>query len=101
MLGILGQIGAQIEVPAEAVSGGRTFPTIIDFPTANRSAIVVKNGKRPPDETYAAVQYRDGWYSLLDDDADSKVAFTVVEILEALAQSNSSSQTPVVTVPTN
>jgi hypothetical protein len=101
MLGILGQIGAQIEVPAEAVSGGRTFPTIIDFPTATRTAIVVKSGKRRPDDAYAAVRYRNEWYWLLDDDTGSKVAFTVVEILEALAQSSSSSQTPLVTIPTN
>jgi hypothetical protein len=101
MLGVLGQIGAQIEVPAEAVSGGRTFPTIIDFPTATRSAIVVKSGKRRPDDAYAAVHYRNAWYWLMDDDKNSKVAFTAVEILEALAQSSSSSQAPLVTIPTN
>jgi hypothetical protein len=101
MLGVLGQIGAQIDVPAEAISGGRAFPTIIDFPTATRSAIVVKNGTQSPDQAYAAVQYRNRWYWLSDDDAESKVAFTVVEILEALAQSNSSNLAPLVTIPIN
>jgi hypothetical protein len=37
----------------------------------------------------------------MDTDADSKVAFTVVEILDALAQSSSSSQAPLVTIPAN
>jgi hypothetical protein len=101
MLGILGQIGAQIAVPADSVSDGRTFPTIVDFPAATRSAIVIKNGKKPPADVYVAVQYRNVWYWILDDDAGSKVAFTVVEILEALAQSNSSGQAPLVTIPTN
>jgi hypothetical protein len=101
MLGILGQVGAQIEVPAEAISEGRTFPTIIDFPTATRSAIVVKNSSQRPDEAYAAVQYRNRWYWLSDDDTASKVAFTVLEILESLAQSSSSGQAPLVTIPAN
>jgi len=101
MLGVFGQIGAQIAVPADSVSEGRTFSTIIDFPAAPRSAIVIKNGKKPPADVYAAVQYHYVWYWLLDDDADSKEAFTVAEVLEALAQSNTSGQAPLVTIPTN
>jgi hypothetical protein len=101
MLGILGQIGAQIDVPAEAISEGRTFPTIIDFPNATRSAIVVQNGKNEPDDSFVDVNYHDAWYWIMDTDADSKVAFTVVEILDALAQSSSSSQAPLVTIPAN
>jgi hypothetical protein len=97
----LAPIGAQIEVPAAAVTEGRTFPTIVDFPNAARSAIVVQNGKQRPDNSFAAVQYRNVWYWIADDHAASNVALTVVEILEALAQSSSSSQAPLVTIPTN
>lgn len=71
------------------------------FPTATRSAIVVKSGNRRPEDADAAVQYRKAWYWLMDDDTNSKTAFIAVEILEAIAQSSSSSQAPLVTIPAN
>jgi hypothetical protein len=63
---------------------GKRFP-----PLLNRPTIVIRSGDGPPQDSFAAVEYRGHWYWIAEDDFDSKVGFNVVQILLNLAETTS------------
>jgi hypothetical protein len=101
VLGILTDLGAQVDVPEELVEHGSTKPTIGLIGVETRPTIVVHVGQKPPEDAYIDIQYGPSQYWIDRRDFDSKYAFTVVQMLMALAESNQDAKTPIVTIPAN
>ena len=99
MLSLLNQIGAQIDVPPEDVAHGRTVPTVADVGIEHRPVVIVHSGPSAPADAYTSIEYHRTWFWIADDDFDSKLAFTVVQILLALATTSTAPGT-VITIPT-
>ncbi|SAL35180.1 hypothetical protein AWB64_03462 [Caballeronia sordidicola] len=99
VLGILTDLGAQVDVPEELVAHGSTKPTIGLIGVETRPTIIVHVGQKPPEDAYIDIQYGPSQYWIDRRDFDSKYAFTVVQMLMALAESNQDAKTPIVTIP--
>ncbi|APR36000.1 hypothetical protein BTO02_11865 [Paraburkholderia sp. SOS3] len=101
VLGILTNLGAQIEVPEASIRNGATKPTVPLVGGETRPTIVVHSGDAPGDNAYVAIRYGRSVYWVDRSDFDSKYAFTVVQNLMALAESDTNSKAPIVTIPAN
>jgi hypothetical protein len=99
VLGILTDLGAQITVPDELVTSGSTKTTIGLIGVETRPTIVVNVGKKAPEDAYIDIRYGPSHYWIDRGDFDSKYAFTVVQMLMALAETNQDAKTPIVTIP--
>jgi len=99
VLGILTDLGAQITVPDELVASGSTKTTIGLIGVETRPTIVVNVGKKAPEDAYIDIRYGPSHYWIDRGDFDSKYAFTVVQMLMALAETNQDAKTPIVTIP--
>ena len=98
ILGVLAQLAFQAQVPDGDVARHRTVPTIGEVGVEKRPVVVINYTDRRPSDPFAAIEYQNGWFWIDADDFDSKVAFTIVNILLALAQTSSSPGT-VITIP--
>ncbi|OPX53886.1 hypothetical protein, partial [Oceanospirillum multiglobuliferum] len=85
VLGILTDLGAQIDVPMASVERGATKPTVGLIGGETRPTIVVHSGPTAPADAYVSLPYDGTAYWIERDDFDSKYAFTVVQDLMALA----------------
>jgi hypothetical protein len=101
VLGILTNIGAQVQVPPEQVSSGSTMPTVGLVGGETRPIIIVHQGPKPPADAYVAIDYDGRAYWVERNDFDSKYAFTVLQNIIALAEADTSAKAPVVTIPAN
>ena len=101
VLGILTDLGAQVRVPHDTIDDGSTKPTVTLVGGETRPTVVVQNGDKPPADAYVAVRYGTTTYWVERNDFDSKYAFTVVQNLMALAEADTASKAPVVTIPAN
>ena len=98
MLAVLAQLAFQAQVPDADVARHRTVPTIGEVGIESRPVVVIRYTADKPLDPFAAVAYQKRWFSIDEDDFDSKVAFTIVNILLALAQTSTSPGT-VITIP--
>lgn len=98
ILGVLGQVASEVQVPEEDISGGRTIPTVSDAGVLGRPVVVIHSGDKAPPDAFSAVRYHEQWYWIADADFDSKYAFSVLQTLLALAATSPQSNT-VVTIP--
>ena len=98
MLGVLAELGFGAEVPRADIVAGRTLSTLAVLGVERRPVVVIHCGPQAPPDAFTAVSYRNSFFWISDDDFDSKLAFTVVQVLIALA---SESQAPgtVITIP--
>ena len=104
---ILGNLAAQVEVPADDVVAGRTYatqPSPAELP-AIPDLTVMSRPDRPwdavvPGAPFVAVKYRDHWYWIDDRDFDSKRVFTALMLLLNLVDKGREAQLPVITIPT-
>lgn len=99
VLGILGNLGAEVNVSGDDVTAGATKPTIQLVGGETRATIVVHSGMAAPADAYVAITYAGRQYWIERNDFDSKYAFSIVQDLMALAESGESSRPPVVTIP--
>jgi hypothetical protein len=98
MLGVLAQIAVQIEVPPRDIADGRTVATM-GYPAAERRAIMrIRSGPSKPHDTFVATEYDHTWFWIDNAHFDSKLAFTVVNIMLAAAKSISAPGA-IVTIP--
>jgi hypothetical protein len=98
MLGILNQLAIQVDVPAADVANGRTLPSIGNIGIETRPVVTVHCSAKKPADAFVAVNYQHLWFWISDRDFDSKVAFSVVQILLSLAQTTTAPGT-VITIP--
>jgi len=104
---ILGNLAAQVQVPADDIAAGRTYaiqPTPAELP-AIPDLTVMSRPDRPwdalvPGDPYVAVEYRNQWYWIDDRDFDSKRVFTALMLLLNLVEKGPEAQLPVITIPT-
>jgi hypothetical protein len=89
MLGTLGQLALQIDVPPDDIARHLTFPTVGNIGLEQRPVVIIHSGVAAPADVFTAVQYRRTWFWIAEDDFDSKLAFTVLQILLALARTES------------
>ena len=99
VLGILGNLGAQIDVPAEALASGEVKPSVSLVGGETRPTVIVHTAAHTPKDAYVAIKYLGQSYWVAENDFDSKYALTVVQNLMALAQSNTQNAAPIITVP--
>ncbi len=103
VIGILTEIGAQIEVPEADVKAGATTPTVRLLEVETRPTIIIHVGKQAPPDAYATIAYGNGeaqqCYWIERQDFDSKFAFSVVQNLIALAETSQNGKAPIVTIP--
>ena len=98
MMEIILNLGAGVELPAEHVGGGRALPgRSADSKTA--PLVRIHSGPAAPPDTYAAVQFKDHWFWIDDNDIASKRTFTFLMLLFSLAETGQPAAAPVVTVP--
>lgn len=100
VLSMLFQVGAEIQVPDSDMRDGDTVPAVHDA-VERRPIAIVHTGPKPPPapECYVTVNYNGQAFWIDQSDFDSKVAFTTIEILRALAASGTSPQGTIVTIP--
>ncbi|MQR98134.1 hypothetical protein GFJ39_02775 [Gluconobacter sp. AC10] len=98
MLAMLTQLAYEVEVPEDDIKSGRTPPTIGQVGIENRPEVVIHSSREEPASPYAAVSYNNTWFWISDRDFQSKLAFTMVQVLEALAATNHTAGA-VVTIP--
>ena len=98
MLGVLSQLAIQVDVPTEDVGQRRTLPTVGNIGPEHRPVVIIHSGAKAPEDVLTSVQYGKSWFWIAEDDFDSKLAFTVLQNLLALART---ANTPgaVVTIP--
>ena len=86
MLGVLAQLGLQIDVPPDDVTRNLTLPTVGNIGLEHRPVVIIHSGPAAPSDVFTSVQYRRTWFWIAEDDFDSKLAFTVLQIFLALAR---------------
>jgi len=99
ILGILSNLGAQIDVRPADIASGATRPTVRLIGGETRPTVIVHVGERPPPDAYVSIEYEGQHYWIERTDFDSKYAFTVLQNLIALAEANGNTKAPIVTIP--
>jgi hypothetical protein len=106
LIEILGNLAAQVDVPAGDIAAGRTFPTQrtpAELPSLPHLTVMSRPAlpwdRFIPRHPYVAVKYRDTWYWIDDRDYASKRAFTALMLLLNLVDKSGQVQLPVITIP--
>jgi hypothetical protein len=86
ILGVLASLSLQVDVPPEDVARNLTHPTVGNIGLEHRPVVIIHSGPAAPAEAFTSVQYHHTWFWIAEDDFDSKVAFTVLQILLALGR---------------
>ncbi len=95
MLEILYGVSWLIEVPEIHINEGRTKSTYRDDTTP---LVRISSSKNQPDSPFVAIKTRDHWYFIDDRDLDSKVLFSIMQILLSLAEDSSQSVGPLISI---
>ena len=102
LLEIMLELSSYIDVPEEHVTEGRTYETFLDQMDVSAEfgpLIEIDYHDSKPDDAYAAVRYRDYWFSVSDRDLRSKGMFSFMMLLFNLTESGTA-YAPVVTIST-
>lgn len=94
-------MAAQVDVPEEDVSQGRTlagWESISNDPSATRLIQIRSSTSRPVD-AFVAVPYRDHWFWIDDCDVKSKRTFWFMMMLFTLADTGEKEPLPLITIP--
>jgi hypothetical protein len=93
------QVGAEIEVPPEDIASGRTIPPPLPTQPGMKPVIVIHASPTQPANAYAAVRHDNTWYWIDADDFNSKIAYSILQTLLALARGATAAQPAVLTIP--
>ncbi len=99
LLGVMAAISAEIEVPQADVEARRTLQTLRE-PGDQRHVLSIQSGAEPPPRAYAAVQIEETWFWVADNDMSSKLTFSILQLLKAIAESTQDTSSAVLTIPT-
>ena len=86
MLGVLAQLGLQIDVPPDDIVRHWTLPTVGNVGLEHRPVVIIHSGPAAPSDVFTSVQYLRTWFWIAQDDFDSKLAFTVLPDFFALVR---------------
>ncbi len=101
MLEIIAEMAAGVDIPAEHIAENRATPSsdISDEEAGLPKLIHIMSGTAKPEDTFAAIHYRDRWFWIDDRDISSKRMFSFLMILFSLAETGGDSGAPIVTIP--
>ncbi|QCE34417.1 hypothetical protein FAI40_03155 [Acetobacteraceae bacterium] len=100
MLSILANVSATISIPEKDIKEGIAPPTLTDNMLEGRPVIVVHSGHHHSDEAFVKIPYEGATYWISNKDYPSKLAFTLLQIINSLAV-NRSENGAMVTIPVN
>jgi hypothetical protein len=96
---ILTDISSTVEVPAEHVAEQRVTPTAEPEGEGIKGAMVrIRCSTERPDDSFAAVPYRDRWFWIDDRDYRSKKLFSFLMFVMTLTETGGKEGAPVVTI---
>lgn len=101
MMQIMMLTSRDVEIPQSDERDGRALQVPPTGAERRRGALHIKysNTKGRPNEAYAAVPYRSGWFWIDDRDVESKRTFAAVMILFTVAETGGRENLPLVTIP--
>jgi hypothetical protein len=101
ILSIMVELSAQVTVPEEHVSEGRTYASLASPAGGGdkRRLIDIRSSQEEPEDAFVSVQYRDHWFWLDDRDFKSKRTFAYLMLLFSLTESGGREGLPLVTIP--
>jgi len=106
LLGVLTFLAQHVDVPAEHVRQGLVRVTLgpdgkpFDWSLLSGKLFHVYCSRDEPTRAFLKVHYRGYWFFIDDADLESKSTYTLLVQLLSLQAANSSSQGPVLTIPT-
>jgi hypothetical protein len=95
----LAQVGAEIEVPPEDIASGQTIPSSLPTLPGMKPVIVIHAGPTEPANAYTAARHGNTWFWIDADDFNSKIAYSILQTLLALARGATAAQPAVLTIP--
>lgn len=100
LIEVLGQLAADIDVPADDTAEGRAFPA---SPPADELPplphIVVHHSLLEPPDAFVTVNYDGDWFWIANNDLATKRVLSFVMLLSSLSDSSRPSQLPVISIP--
>ncbi len=100
MLSIWEDVASTMEVPKKMVDKGVTAPSVVRGPNEPQPAIIIHcTPDRPSNEqAYTSVEYEGSWYWIAKDDLASKLAFSMLQFIHAIAET-ATAKGAMVTIP--
>jgi hypothetical protein len=100
MLQIMGAFASYLDVPQAHLMDHSATPAFEAAPEGSvQQSVRIHSGKDKPAAPFAAVQYRDYWYWINDNDWLTKRALTAVMFFFTLANSGGNESLPLITIP--
>jgi hypothetical protein len=102
IMDIIIELSAQIEVPIEQATEGRTYATSSQIGVGKGQVpplIRIHCSKEKPSDSFVAINNRNYWFWIDDRDRPSKSVFTFLMILFSLAETGQSPQAPIISIP--
>jgi hypothetical protein len=105
LLGVLYFLSQSVEVPAQDVQAGLVTVTEdglghpFDWSQITRKIMTIHSQPNRPENAYVAVQHRDSWFYIADDDHTSKATWGFPSILFALQSASAQGKAPLLTLP--
>ena len=92
-----------VEVPqadvTDRVAGPNTNSGLLGKPGSDERLFRVNSSAEEPERAAVKVHYRNTWFFIEDNDADSKTTFALVSMLVMLQSGDTSKVTPLITLP--
>jgi hypothetical protein len=105
LMGILYFLSTAVEPPAPHVQAGLVTVTRddrgqpFDWAQFTGKVMTIRSQKDAPARAAVAVRHRGWWFYIADDDANSKITFTLVNTLFQLQATTGSGKSPLLTLP--
>jgi hypothetical protein len=81
------------------VAAGRTIPSLSPPQFGMKPTITIHAGTTEPTNAYTSARYADAWFWIDDRDFNSKVAYTILQLLIALVEGSTTGRGPILTIP--
>ncbi|MBX3352597.1 MAG: hypothetical protein KF684_06655 [Phycisphaeraceae bacterium] len=94
-MSILSVISRDIAAPAHDVEAGRAYPGRVED---DLSLVRITSSQERPADAYISVRYRGTWFSVPDDDMQTKRVFALLQMLLAVQTAPERSLAPLITV---
>lgn len=101
MMQVLVDFGSYVDVSAADVAEGRVYSPqrTVEQERMFPALVTVRQGSLPPGDAFVAIQYRNQWFWIDDQDPRSKLIFSFLQLLFSLTETPQAQAAPVVTIP--
>jgi hypothetical protein len=100
MLQIMQAFASYLDVPQEDLKAHRATPAFEDTdPAARQYPVRIYSGKDKPADAFVAVRYRSHWFWIDDGDLKTKRALMAIMFFFTIAETGSSDNLPLITIP--